>query len=187
MKKLFLIILTHLISELVQAQIEPRAIGYYNDALVFAQSTMPMGTARSQALGGTGVTMGADLYSCILNPAGLGLSTRGQVTVGLNMNVFNAKTDYINKTTDDSYSFLKLNHFGWISPLQNSEGMFNGAVAVSITRSNNYQKRFEYEGVNTRSTMADRFTFLADGIHAKVFEQEAASGEIYDLASLAYS
>lgn len=193
MKKPSAFFFIFLIFSTAYAQIEPRAVGYYNDALIFSRNTMPMGTARTQALGGTGVTMGADLYSCILNPAGLGLAKRGQMTLGLGMNNFSASTDYINKTTDDSYSFLKLNHFGWISPLATNEESRrssragSGSIAVSITRSNNYQKRFEYEGINTRSTMADRFTFLADGIDARVFEQEAASGEIYDLASLAYA
>ncbi len=192
MKKLIAFACISLISSMVYAQIEPRAVGYYNDALIFAQNTMPMGTARTQALGGTGVTMGADLYSCILNPAGLGLAKRGQVTLGIGMNNFLASTDYINKTTNDNYSFLKLNHFGWIAPLANDaesiEKVTNSSsIAVSITRSNNYQKRFEYEGINIRSTMADRFTLLADGIDARVFEREAASGEIYDLASLAYA
>lgn len=193
MKKPTAFVFIFLIFSTAYAQIEPRAVGYYNDALIFSQNTMPMGTARTQALGGTGVTMGADLYSCILNPAGLGLAKRGQMTLGLGMNNFSASTDYINKTTDDSYSFLKLNHFGWISPLATNEESrrssiaSSGSIAVSITRSNNYQKRFEYEGTNTRSTMADRFTFLADGIDARVFEQEAATGEIYDLASLAYA
>ncbi|PKQ70497.1 hypothetical protein [Raineya orbicola] len=192
MKKLTAFSLIFPIFSVIYAQIEPRAVGYYNDALIFAQNTMPMGTARTQALGGTGVTMGADLYSCILNPAGLGLAKRGQVTLGLGMNNFGASTDYISKTIEDSYSFLKLNHFGWISPLTTStensgNSLSSGSIAVSITRSNNYQKRFEYEGINTRSTMADRFSFLADGIHARVFENEAATGEIYDLASLAYA
>jgi hypothetical protein len=171
------------------AQISPNAIGYYQDALIFAQNTIPMGTARVQALGGANVAVGADVFSGIANPAGLGLARRGQVNFGLNFNNFSADTDYINNNTNSNYGFLKLNNFSIISPVEgNSSGGFKGgAWSFGITRTNNYQRKFSYEGVNTRSTMADRFTLLADGINANVFEREAGLNEILDLPSLAYA
>lgn len=175
--------------QLAFSQVDPMAIGYYQDALIFAQPTVPMGTARSQALGGAGSTMGADLSSCIINPAGLGIATRGQVNLGLNLNQLSTSSNYINKDTKDSYLFPKISYVGWIAPLLMNEGNIakNASLGVSIIRTNNYQKRFAYEGINTRSTMADRFTLLAEGIDARVFENEAFFDQIYSLASLAYA
>lgn len=171
------------------AQIAPNAIGYYQDALIFAQSTAPMGTARVQALGGANVAVGADAFSGIVNPAGLGLARRGQVNFGLNFNNLSANTDYINSSTNSNYNFLKLNNFSIINPIEgNPYGKFKGgAWSFGVTRTNNYQRKFSYEGTNTRSTMADRFTMLADGIDANIFEDEAFSNEILDLPSLAYA
>lgn len=173
-----------------QAQIAPNAIGYYQDALIFAQSTAPIGTARVIGLGGANVAVGADAFTGIANPAGLGLSRRGQVNFGLNLNSLNSNTDYIGNATNSNYSFLKLNNFTIISPTEPTSQYSKfkgGAWSFGATRTNNYQRKFTYEGTNTRSTMADRFTLLADGIHARVFEDEAFFNEILDLPSLAYA
>jgi hypothetical protein len=171
------------------AQISPNAIGYYQDALIFAQNTIPMGTARVQALGGANVAVGADAFSAFANPAGLGLARRGQVNFGLNFNSLSADTDYIRTTTSSNYNFLKINNFSIISPIEgNPNGKFKGgAWSFAITRTKNYQRKFSYEGVNTRSTMADRFTLLANGINANIFEKEAGLNQILDLPSLAYA
>lgn len=173
-----------------QAQIAPNAIGYYQDALIFAQSTAPMGTARVLGLGGANVAVGADAFTGIANPAGLGLSRRGQVNFGLNFNNFAANTDYIGNATNSNYNYLKFNNFTIISPIEPTSqySKFKGwAWSFGVTRSNNYQRKFTFEGTNTRSTMADRFTLLADGINARVFEDEAFFNEILDLPSLAYA
>lgn len=176
-------------SKNLMGQIAPNAIGYYQDALIFSQSTAPMGTARVQALGGANVAVGADAFSATVNPAGLGLVRRGQVNFGLNFNNLSTNTDYINNSTSSNYGFLKLNNFSIINPIEaDTYGKYKGgAWSLSIIRTNNYQREFSYEGVNTRSTMADRFTLLADGIHADIFEQEAGFNEILDLPSLAYA
>jgi hypothetical protein len=169
--------------------IVPGAIGYYQDAGIFAQSTAPMGSARVMGLGGANVAVGADVFSTVANPAGLGLMKRGQINLGLAFNNYNANSEYINTNTQDSYNYLKFNNFSFVVPLENDfESPYKGgAIGVSVMRTNNFQRRFTYSGVNTRSTMADRFTLLADGIDANIFENEAASGEILDLASLAYA
>lgn len=187
---LLLAVLLILTAKFSCAQISPDAIGYYQDALIFAQSTAPMGTARVQALGGANVAVGADAFSGISNPAGLGLLRRGQINLGLNFSNFNANTDYIGTSTSSNYNYLKFNNFTIISPTEPSfpYGKFKGgAWSFSITRTNNFQRKLSYQGVNTRSTMADRFTFLADGINASVFENEAFLNEILDLPSLAYA
>lgn len=174
----------------IWAQISPNAIGYYQDALIFSQNTAPMGTARLQALGGANVAVGGDAFSGIVNPAGLGIVRRGQVNFGLNFNNFSANTDYINNSTNSNYGFLKLNNFSIVSPTEPmpSYSKFKGgAWSFNVTRTNNLQRKFSYEGTNTRSTMADRFTQLADGINANVFEDEAFFNEILDLPSLAYA
>ncbi|GAB4132904.1 MAG: TonB-dependent receptor [Raineya sp.] len=149
-----------------------------------------MGTARVQALGGANVAVGADAFSGIANPAGLGLSRRGQVNFGLNFNNFAANTDYIGNSSNSNYSFLKINNFSIISPTepQDAYSKFKGgAWSFGVTRTNNFQRKFSYAGTNTRSTMADRFTQLADGIDANIFENEAFRNEILDLPSLAYA
>lgn len=170
-------------------QVEPGAIGYYQDASIFAQSTAPMGTARIQGLGGANVAVGADAFATVSNPAGLGLMKNGQFNFGLAFSNYGTKSSYINTDTQDSYNYLKLNNVSLVMPIEAfGDGPYKGgAVGISVIRTNNFQRRFSYVGTNTRSTMADRFTTLADGINANIFEEEAGFNEILDLASLAYA
>jgi len=170
-------------------QIEPNAIGYYQDASIFAQSTAPMGTARVQGLGGANVAVGADVFSTVSNPAGLGLIKTGQFNLGLAFNNYNTNADYINDNTSSSYNYLKVNNISLIVPLESfgDSKYKGGGIGISVIRTNNFQRKFTYGGTNTRSTMADRFTLLADGVSADIFEYEAGNGEILDLPSLAYA
>ncbi|MEQ8560818.1 MAG: hypothetical protein RID18_04855, partial [Cytophagales bacterium] len=82
MKKLrFIIIMLGLcLFQNVQAQIDPNSIGYYQDALRFS-STDRGGTARLQGLAGSGVALGGDLSSVIINPAGLGFYNRSVLSI----------------------------------------------------------------------------------------------------------
>ncbi|MCU0438582.1 MAG: hypothetical protein MUC49_11795 [Raineya sp.] len=188
MRPLLAFLLT-LFSFHIFAQVELGSIGYYQDASIFAQSTAPMGTARTQGLGGANVAVGADAFSTVSNPAGLGLIKNGQFNIGLAFNNYGSKSSYINTNSQDSYNYLKLNNISLIIPIEaSSNGNYKGGgIGISVIRTNNFQRRFSYLGTNTRSTMADRFTALADGINANIFEAEAGSGEILDLASLSYA
>ncbi|MDX1903331.1 MAG: hypothetical protein SFU27_04160 [Thermonemataceae bacterium] len=170
-------------------QVPNDAIGYYQDALIFAQPTSPMGSARVQALAGANVAIGADVYATASNPAGLGLLKRGQFNMGLAFSNLQSQANYIDTDTNNGYSYLKFNNIGFAIPISegNAGEYKGGSVAVSVMRTNNYQRELSYEGLNLRSTLADRFTLLADGIDANILENEAATGEILDLASLAYA
>jgi hypothetical protein len=189
MRSLLVCSLTFFTFNIFAQQVESGAIGYYQDASIFAQSTVPMGTARVQGLGGANVAVGADAFSTVSNPAGLGLVKNGQFNIGLAFNNYGSKSSYINTDTQGSYNYLKLNNISLVIPIESfgDSKYKGGGIGISVIRTNNFQRRFSYSGTNTRSTMADRFTALADGINANILEAEAASGEILDLASLSYS
>jgi hypothetical protein len=168
------------------AQIEQGAFGYYADALTYFFPTIPVGTARIQALGGAQTALGADISAAHGNPAGLGLYNRSEFTLTPAFMLGNSQTNYIDQSSSDSRLGFTLGSVGAVLCL-NDDYSKAGTVAISFMRTNNFRSRFRYEGVNRRSTMADSFVERANGINAASFDREADNNTISSLASLAYA
>ena len=81
------------------AQVADGSIGYYKDAFLFGQSNYTYGsTARMQALGGTQISLGADMSSAGSNPAGLGMLNRSVFSFTPSLNTHNTKATYLGGT-----------------------------------------------------------------------------------------
>ena len=111
MKKVFKLIVLSLIafclnnSLQAQAQVNPNAFGYYQDALRFTQWGQ-YGSGRIHGLAGAGSTLGGDLSAAYLNPAGLGFYNRNQFTITPNISFNSYSTQYNGETTTADESFF---------------------------------------------------------------------------------
>ena len=70
-----------------------QAYGYYKDVLKFSNN-FSGGSARIQGIGGASSSLGGDISSISINPAGLGFFNRG---------VFSITYDYTNKSYNSGY------------------------------------------------------------------------------------
>jgi hypothetical protein len=66
-------------------------LGYYNDALIFSQTNAFGSTARIQGIGGAQVSLGGDLSSAGVNPAGLGFYNKSAFSFTPSVNFHDAE------------------------------------------------------------------------------------------------
>lgn len=143
------------------------AQGFVENALLFSR-TKPGGSARIQAMGGAQIALGGDYSSALSNPAGLGMYNRSEFTFSPALNFYDSDSEMIdhsgnNKATDAKTVFnipgLSYVHH---SPLDKG-GFLGGSFAVSMSRTNDFQNTFQYQGTDNTSSMADYFTQMAQG------------------------
>lgn len=128
--------------------------GYFNDAQRFGQNR-PAGTARNMAMGGVGQAIGADYSSATINPAGLGMFRRGQISISPGYSFHNGVTSYQPDQNDrtqtaDSKPNLQVGHLGLVfasgDPERSSDKFKGGSFAIGLTRINDFNSQTSFQG-----------------------------------------
>ncbi|MEM9337824.1 MAG: hypothetical protein AAGA66_03795 [Bacteroidota bacterium] len=89
------------------------ALGYYQDALLFSQTSTSFGsTARIQSIGGAQTSLGGDLSSISSNPAGLGFFNRSVFSSSMALDVIAADTEYFGESESRSKTNFNLPNLG---------------------------------------------------------------------------
>ena len=178
MKKIFALVITIVcLSTLVYAQ-QP------DDALRFGWFT-PNGTARNLAIGGAMASLGGDLSSNTINPAGIGLYKTNEfiITPGINLN--NNKINFLgSESTQPKDAFA----YGTSGIVFGFPSRYKGTVAstafsISITQLASYNNHTYYKGVNDYSSYSEKY--LEELIRDGANEQAALNNYIFG-SSLAY-
>ncbi|MEQ8520068.1 MAG: hypothetical protein RLN79_04030 [Cytophagales bacterium] len=170
MKKLrFIIIMLGLcLFQNVQAQIDPNSIGYYQDALRFS-STDRGGTARLQGLAGSGVALGGDLSSVIINPAGLGFYNRSVLSITPQISFRDNTASFQgqdNVTFNDKFSVGQIGISIDLTKSDIEKGDFRGgSLAFSFSKRNDFNEEIELIGENYQSSIVDYYLESAQGIY----------------------
>lgn len=171
MKKLrFIIIMLGLcLIQNVQAQIDPNSIGYYQDALRFS-STDRGGTARLQGLAGSGVALGGDLSSVIINPAGLGFYNRSVLSITPQISFRDNTASFQgqeNVTFNDKFSIGQIGISIDLTKSDIEKGDFRGgSLAFSFSKRNDFNEEIELIGENYQSSIVDYYLERAQGQNA---------------------
>ncbi|MCC8089382.1 MAG: hypothetical protein LIO79_09025 [Rikenellaceae bacterium] len=101
----------------------------HEDLLRFSQYNYSLGTARSAAMGGAFSSLGADFSSMVINPAGLGMYRRSEISITPNLTVNKAKTTNVDELGNFGANANKtkfgLNNFGGVF------NVYNGTRAVT--------------------------------------------------------
>ena len=149
------------------AQISPNAFGYYQDALRFSQYTQ-YGTARFMGLGGSGSTLGGDLSSTILNPAGLGFYNRNQVVITPSVTFNNYSTNYNGSNTESNETLAGLSGIGAAINFNKSDlipgGWRGGTLGITYNRISDFKKVLDYGGFNNEESIIDAMLYDAFGL-----------------------
>lgn len=129
--------------------IDPNAYGYYQDALRFSQTKFG-GSARTLGVAGAVSALGADMGATAANPAGLGLYKKSEFAGSLGVGFAGSESNYNNLTLRDNKAAANIPQLGvvfanTIDPLVHSKWR-GGAFAITLTRINNFQNRYSYDG-----------------------------------------
>ena len=142
------------------------------DLLRFSE-TNPAGTARSLAMGGAMTAVGADFSAATLNPAGLGLYRRGEITFTPSLRIANTTTGFLGTSADDSRANFGFAQLGLVfrGPIyrardigvQNTRGLSSYTIALGFNQQNNLWRRQSGRAVNPYNTFGDALAAQANG------------------------
>lgn len=139
--------------------------GYYNDALLFSQTNAFGATARMQALGGAQVSLGGDISAAGINPAGLGFFNRSVFSITPSATFHNTEGIYDGRIVGSYQPNVNLPNMGVVLnhtigdiPANKFKG---GSFAISVTRINDFNQQFNYEGFSANTSVVDAFLINA--------------------------
>lgn len=146
-----------------------------DNILKASQQNFSLGTARSAAMSGAFTSLGADASSMNINPAGLAMYNRGEVSVTPGFRINNISSSYnstgYQNTTQRNESKFNIGNFGAVY----ANGTF--AVGVGYSRLADFNGQQHSYGNSESRSMADMFLYQLDGIPASSIG--APDGNIY--------
>ncbi len=159
MKKIITIIIA-------SAILYPATAQYVGQALRFSQ-TFPAQTARSLSMGGAFVSLGGDLSASYLNPAGLGVYRKSELTISPGFGYAKSVSNYLAQESDDyRYHFL-FGNAGYVSSTHSKKenGLVGASFSLAYNRLNDFQNNIYIEGNNSSSSLSDFFMENSVGNH----------------------
>ena len=128
------------------------------DALRYSWYT-PNGTARQQAIGGAGGSLGGDISTVFINPAGLGFYKTGDFVLTPAYKLLNNKATYFGRAEKDKKNAFSFGTSGFVL---GSGGTRNGktrssAIALAINQTANFNSNILYRGLNKQSSYSQKF------------------------------
>ncbi|HEY4151049.1 MAG TPA: aromatic hydrocarbon degradation protein [Chitinophagaceae bacterium] len=126
------------------------------DALKYSWST-PFGTARNQAIGGAAGSLGGDISSLFINPAGLGFYKTAELVVSPGLSMLSNNSNFRGTGTSASKSAFNLGASGFVLGGMQGQGSSSSAFAIGITRTANFNSTISYKGQNNFSSYGEQF------------------------------
>lgn len=108
--------------------------------------THAFGTARAMGMGGAFVSLGADLTSMTLNPAGLGMYRRNEITLTPLVSLSSASTGGTSEWLDNSRSRLSLANLGVALNLYENpkRGLVSLTLGIGVNRVADFNTRYSF-------------------------------------------
>ena len=129
------------------------------DALRFSYLT-PTGSARVQAIGGANISLGGDISSTFINPAGLAQFKTNEIVLSPGFFMNSAKLNYNDSLFKGKKSALNTGVSGLIlsrSSRFKSSNIRNTTIAIAVNQSANYNSTFAYKGRNNFSSFSEKW------------------------------
>jgi hypothetical protein len=122
-----------------------------------ASWTTPSGTAREQAIGGAMGSLGGEISSNFVNPAGLGFYRTREIVLSPGWQFIQNKANYLN-TDNSGYtaSHFNLGVSGYVSGHIGNNGN-NSVFSIAVNRTANFNQHISYEGINNYSSGAEQY------------------------------
>ena len=147
---------------------------------------VPHGTPRSNALAGAMGSLGGDLSSSNINPAGLGFYKSNEFLLTSKYSKKTNSTDYFNTNTSISSNKLNLGNLGIVrADGRKKNGWSSTAFSISYTQIADYNIHYSFSGKNPYSSYTEKF---ADQLYDKGASlTEAQQNFIYGSSLALYS
>jgi hypothetical protein len=119
--------------------------------------TTPSGTAREQAIGGAMGSLGGEISSNFVNPAGLGFYRTREIVISPGWQLLKNKGSYLN-TNNGGYTSNRFN-LG-VSGLVTGHTGFNGnssVFSIAVNQTANFSQHIHYQGINDYSSGAEQY------------------------------
>lgn len=118
----------------------------------------PTGSARSQAIGGAMASLGGDISSIFINPAGLGNYRTSEVVFSPALVFHNNSANYRGTTTSGKRSGFDLGTSGVVMGYTDARNhKRSSAFGIGITQLANYNNTITYKGLNNYSSFSEQW------------------------------
>ena len=116
------------------------------------------GTARNQAIGGAMGSLGGDITSTFVNPAGLGFYKTSELVFSPGFNFLKNKSDFRSTSASDSKSSFNLGTSGAVFGFSNRYSKWgSGAFSIAVNRTANFNSSVLYRGTNNYSSYSEQY------------------------------
>ena len=148
---------------------------YVDQALIFSQQYYGS-TARSKAMGNAFGAIGGDFSSLSINPAGIGIYLRSEVTGTLNVLGMNS-TDatYQGQIASDRSNNFNFRNVGYVmaNPIQNGgSGLVSFNFGIGFNKLNSFNQNLAVTKDNSPHSRMDAFAANSNGIYKTKFYDE---------------
>jgi len=126
------------------------------DALRYAWY-IPGGTARQQAIGGAMGSLGGEISTTFVNPAGLGFYKTGDFALSPGFNLLKNKSTYFGRTESDKKNFFNFGTTGFVLGGSNNRNGNSSTFGLAINRTANFSNNILYRGANNQSSYSQKF------------------------------
>jgi hypothetical protein len=128
------------------------------DALRYSYLTNPGGTARNQAIGGAGASLGGEFSSLFINPAGLGFYNTGDFVFTPQFSLKTSKSDYKGTGAQDKMNAFNLGATGIVfaSPSR-GKSVKSVTIGLGINRVADFNNHVYYSGENQSSSYSEKY------------------------------
>jgi hypothetical protein len=164
----------------------------FNEALLFSEREAN-GDARVMGMGGAFGGLGANTSAAGVNPAGLGLFTKNNFSLGTDFNFLNSETTFLSNSSKTSRTGFSINNLGIVGSQKLPRNDVNAQYlnfSFSINKLNDFNSIKNFEAVNESSSMTDDFLALSeDGYSYFEYNELALDTELimYDDSTQLYS
>lgn len=142
---------------------------YVDQALIFSQQNYGS-TARSKAMGNAFGAIGGDFSSLSINPAGIGVYLRSEVTGTLNIaGINNTESTYRGQLTDDRSNNFSFRNFGYVlaTPVNGSgSGLVSFNFGIGFNKLNNFNQSIAFGKTGSPYSRTDVFAQNTNGINS---------------------
>src|SRR5690606_5010754 len=128
------------------------------DALRYSYLTNPGGTARNQAIGGAGGSLGGEFSSLFINPAGLGFYKTGDFVITPSYSLKTNKSGYLGQSNNSEKNNFNLGASGLLfSTPSGNKGTTTITVGLGVNRTADFNNSIYYSGINRSSSYSEKY------------------------------
>lgn len=128
------------------------------DALRYSFLTQGGGTARNQAIGGAGASLGGEFSSLFMNPAGLGFYKTGDFIFTPGMAIKSDKSNYLNSGNKATGNNFNLGASGLvISSPSKDKSVKSFTIGIGVNRSADFNNHIYYSGINNKTSYSEKY------------------------------